>query len=385
MAHEVDPKLLKKIRQYGAFDVNACFNCGNCTAVCPLAEDSSAFPRRAIRMAQLGMEDRLLAQENLWLCYACGECTKTCPRQADPAQFMASARRFAVARYDRTGISRLLHDSVFGSLTVFVLFSALFTLLLLWHKGDVNGQRLALFDFIPGVWIHDLGVALFVLVGVSALAGILGLTIRFAHARKAADKPLRFSLPALFDAARFALSDSLAHRRHRSCDAEAVQPPLYLRPWFVHATIFGGFLAMLAATTLDLLLKPIGAPVPAWYPIRLLGLLGGLVCLYGLSVAIIRRWQAREAPYDQSRFADWFFLGLLTATVVTGLIVELLVYLPQVTLFAYIIFLIHVVLAMDLIVLMPLSKFAHVLYRPLALALHHWSQQPVAQAATAAD
>ena len=172
MSHRVDSQLLPRIRSYGAFDISECFNCGNCTAACSLADGTAGFPRRAIRYAQVGMEGRLLSDRGLWLCYACGECTRTCPRQAGPSEFMAAARRYAIARQDPTGLSRVMYGSVLGNLLVFALFSAVFTLLLLWKKGDMNGAGLALFDYIPGPWIHDLGVALFVVVGVAAVGGM---------------------------------------------------------------------------------------------------------------------------------------------------------------------------------------------------------------------
>ena len=107
--------------------MKACFNCGNCTAVCPLAQDSAGFPRRMIRMAQVGMERELLASEDLWRCYACGECTRTCPRQADPAEFMAAARSYAISRYDFTGLAGLANRSAMGNLLVFALFSTIFS------------------------------------------------------------------------------------------------------------------------------------------------------------------------------------------------------------------------------------------------------------------
>ena len=383
MIHEVDRRLLPRLQQYGAFDVNACFNCGNCTAVCPLAEESGQFPRRVIRMGQVGMESRLLAEESLWMCYGCGECTRTCPRQADPAQYMAAARRYAVTRYDPSGLSRLMLGSALGQIIGFVLISTIFTLLLLWHKGDLNGNRLALFDFIPGQWIHDIGVGLFVVVGLSTLAGMVMMIRRQVQEHKRLGQAVPFSAPVLLKAVVAALLDALAHKRHRSCDTEpkAAPEPLYLKPWFVHAAIFGGFLAMLAATSLDFLFKPIGSRVPPWYPMRLLGAAGGLVCLYGLSVAIFRRIRGRAIPYDKSRFADWFFLALLGATVVTGLLTEIVVYLPTPSMAAYAVFLVHVVLAMDLILMMSLTKFAHVIYRPLALALHRYRTTAASAAA----
>ena len=36
MSHRVDTNLLPEMQQYGAVHIEACFNCGNCTAVCPL-------------------------------------------------------------------------------------------------------------------------------------------------------------------------------------------------------------------------------------------------------------------------------------------------------------------------------------------------------------
>ena len=382
MSHEVDVALLENIRKFGsggALDVNACFNCGNCTAVCPLAQESSGFPRRVIRMAQVGLREELLASEEIWSCYACGECTQTCPREADPAQFMAAARAYAISRYDMTGISRLMSGSLAGLVGVFLALSAFFTMLLLSKRGDLNGHPLALFEFIPGEWVHRIGVVLFAVIGLSAAAGLASMVYRVVKQKRAADQAT-FSLAGLLPAALFAVYESLAHRRFRPCETDQEVRPVYLRPWFVHASIMGGFLAMLAATTLDYLFKPIGSMVPPWNPVRILGTLGGLVCLYGIGIAAMRRLRGNEVPYNRSSSTDWFFLLLLAATVFTGLLTEIVVYLPRPSMFGYILFLLHIVLAMDLIVLMPLTKFAHVLYRPAALALHHWAAALASQA-----
>ena len=377
MPHEVKSDLIASMHRYGAFDISACYNCGNCTAVCPLAEETGGFPRRLIRMGQVGMEKRLLADDHLWLCYGCGQCTETCPRQADPAQYMAAARRYATARYDPTGLSRLALGSALGQTLLFALLSALFTLLLLWHKGDMNGRQLALFDFVPGLWIHDIGVALFAVVGLAALAGIVSMFTRFVRRQRADGRP-RLAWSLLPRALGSAFADALTHARHRTCDQEQTALPLLVRPWFVHAIILWGFLAMLGATTLDFLFKPIGSYVPVWYPVRVLGMAGGLACLYGLAVAAARRWRSAKPPYNASRFADWFLLALLAATVITGLATMVVVYLPQPSRVAYALFLTHVVLAMDLIVLLPLTKLAHAMYRPLALALHRWASASAA-------
>lgn len=381
MARVVDLSLLRKIKRHGAgqtLDVSACFNCGNCTAVCPLARDSGAFPRRMIRMAQVGMEREVLGSEDLWRCYACGECTRTCPRKADPAGFMAAARSYAISRYDITGLAGLASRSVIGNLLVLAVFSALFTLLLM-SKANPGGPTLPLFDFLPGLWIHDIGVAVFTAVGLSILLGMGSMTVRYWRQRH--DEGVALSLAALPGAIVTAVSDALLHRRFREGDADTTDAnpadqPWYLRPWVVHAAVMGGFLAMLLATSLDFILKPIGSWVPPWYPMRILGALGGVVCLYGLTIVLLRRVRAKEPLYSKSSVADWFFPILLTMTILTGLLCEIIVYFPSSTSIGHLVFLTHVVLALDLIAMLPLTKFAHVLYRTLALVLFAWRHTP---------
>jgi putative Mn2+ efflux pump MntP len=242
-----------------------------------------------------------------------------------------------------------------------------------------------LFSFIPGEWVHSIGIALFIVVGLALVFGFFSMTSRVMRKTNQAGEHRPFPISALIPSIYSAVLDALNHQRFRQCgeDEAPETTPLLRRSWFVHAAIMWGFLAMLAATTLDYLIKPIGSPVPPWYPMRILGLLGGLVCLYGLSIAIGRRSSAKETPYDKSSFGDWFFLLLLTFTVVTGIATLIVVYMPHPTTFGYITFMTHIVLAMDLIVLLPLTKFAHVVYRTLALALHAWAKAPAPETAAA--
>ncbi|MGA7523361.1 MAG: 4Fe-4S dicluster domain-containing protein [Acidobacteriaceae bacterium] len=378
MIHDVNPALMQEIRRHGKgrrLEVESCFQCGNCTAVCPLAQDSAGFPRRAIRMAQVGMERELLASEDLWRCYACGECTRTCPREADPAEFMAAARSYAIARYDFTGLASLASRSVMGNLLVFGVLSTLFALLLL-SRATPASAHLPFFDFIPGEWVHAIGIFLFAVVGLSLAAGLVSMVLRFRSERRREGISLR--LAALPAAAVFAVAEALTHRRFRQCNSEEPAPapqPWYRRPWVVHLSVMGGFVAMLLATTLDYLLKPIGSPVPPWYPMRVMGAVGGLICLYGLAIMLFRAEPDSEAHWRRRTFADWFFPVLLAVTVLTGLLTEILVYLPM-TAAGHAVFFTHVVLAMDLVAMLPLTRFAHVLYRPLALALFAWRHAP---------
>jgi nitrate reductase gamma subunit len=61
---------------------------------------------------------------------------------------------------------------------------------------------------------------------------------------------------------------------------------------------------------------------------------------------------------------------LLLVVGFTGFVLELAVYVHALDGIGYWVLLVHVVLAMELLVIFPFTKFAHALYRPLAYALY---------------
>jgi quinone-modifying oxidoreductase subunit QmoC len=73
---------------------------------------------------------------------------------------------------------------------------------------------------------------------------------------------------------------------------------------------------------------------------------------------------------------DWTFLGLAMAAVLTGFGCELLHY-ARVDPFRYAAYIIHLATVFALLVLLPYSKFAHMIYRATALVYAvHTGRQP---------
>ena len=143
-----------------------------------------------------------------------------------------------------------------------------------------------------------------------------------------------------------------------------------------------GFLGLLAATLLDYGLeiagiKPTGTAVPIWYPVRLLGTIAGLALVYGTTILAWRRLRRSDRSSARSTVSDWSFLSLLWVAGVTGFVLELGLYLPDAPAWGYPVFLVHVAVAMALVVLVPFGKFAHVLYRPIALFAYRLRKSPV--------
>ncbi len=373
----VDSGLFADLQRFGAGDVSACFSCGVCTATCPLSENDATFPRRIIRYAQVGMRDRLLSSKELWTCYSCGECSDSCPMEAEPAEFMAAARRYAIASYDHTGFARAMFTSPILGTAVAVLLAAFFALFMYADHGPQSAATLALFDFIPNELIHNMGLIVMAFVFLAGLAGIATMGWRISRAEGVTWRSLaggRAALRRAWAAAWNAVAtESLGQARYRA-DCESVQAPLpwYRRRWLIHAATMWGFLGLLAATVADYGLeiigwKATGTPVPIWYPVRLLGTLAGIALVYGVSMLIIDRLRGATRAVRHSTAADWTFLVLLWITGVTGFGIELGLYLPDAPTWGYWVFLFHVAVAMELVLLAPFMKFAHAVYRPLAL------------------
>jgi heterodisulfide reductase subunit C len=86
---------LKKIP--GAERILLCFQCGTCTADCPVSRYNESYrPRRILRMAQLGIKDQVLKSDEIWLCAACFTCVDHCPQDVDIAGVLRALRNMAV-------------------------------------------------------------------------------------------------------------------------------------------------------------------------------------------------------------------------------------------------------------------------------------------------
>jgi ferredoxin len=377
-ATKVDLGLYPDIQRFGAADVSACFSCGTCTATCPLSETDSAFPRRVIRFAQLGMRDALLSSKELWTCYACGECSESCPMSAEPSEFMAATRRYAIASYDHTGLARAMYTMPVIGTGIALILAAFFAAFMYAAHGPQDGTTLALFAWIPNELIHTMGLIVMAVVFLAGLAGIVTMARRISRVEGVTWRSVVGGRAALARSWRALWSaigvESLGQARYRTdCDVEAeAELPWYRRRWLIHALTVWGFLGLLGATIADYGLeiigwKATGTPVPVWYPVRLLGTVAGAALVYGVTMLIVDRWRKAHRSVRTSAPADWTLLVLLWITGVTGFGIELALYLPSAPAWGYWVFLFHVAVAMELVLLAPFMKLAHAVYRPVAL------------------
>jgi heterodisulfide reductase subunit C len=82
----------------GSLNLADCYQCGKCTAGCPVAVRMDMMPNQLVRLAQLGQVERASSANAIWECVSCQTCTTRCPKSVDCAGVMDSLRQLSIER-----------------------------------------------------------------------------------------------------------------------------------------------------------------------------------------------------------------------------------------------------------------------------------------------
>ena len=106
---------------------------------------------------------------------------------------------------------------------------------------------------------------------------------------------------------------------------------------------------------------------PIYHPQRWVGYYATIVLLFCTIEIIVGRIKKREQIHKFSDFSDWMFPVLLLMTTISGISVHIFRYmgLPLATYYTYVV---HLFIAVAMLAVeVPFGKWAHLLYRPLAV------------------
>ena len=368
MSYRADPDLLYELKEYGAVNIESCFNCGNCTAICPLTSDEHPFPRNMVRLVQLGLKDRMIESTDPWLCYYCGECTQTCPREAEPAETMMAIRRWLTAQYDRSGHAGKLYTSE-RAVLVTILRATLVTLafflaLHLLNIASIVTDRVALNSFAPVYWVWGFVLLHFVYLGIKVIRNTLNMTNLVLRPKL---KTGAIPIDAYISALKVLLINLFTQRRWRDCEGEN-------RWWVRHLLLMTGYAIMLILVVILLPFFQTENIYPLYHPQRWLGYYATIVMIWiSLDMLIFRRRKGDEM-HRFSQPTDWMFPLFLLIGAVTGILVNIFRYLgAENAIWAwptYIIYIIHVVAMISMLDSeVGIGKWMHLIYRPWAMYL----------------
>ncbi|MCS6817049.1 MAG: 4Fe-4S dicluster domain-containing protein [Acidobacteriota bacterium] len=88
--------LLREVEELSGQNLYACYQCGKCTAGCPLAFSMDILPHTIIRLMQLGQLEPVLSSNTPWHCAACLTCSSRCPKGVDLARVMEALRALLI-------------------------------------------------------------------------------------------------------------------------------------------------------------------------------------------------------------------------------------------------------------------------------------------------
>ncbi len=83
--------LLRKIQTISGQNLSLCYQCGKCSATCPLATQMDLMPHQIVRFLQLGLEE-VFDAKSYWLCATCFSCETQCPRGLDVSKICEALR-----------------------------------------------------------------------------------------------------------------------------------------------------------------------------------------------------------------------------------------------------------------------------------------------------
>ena len=360
MTVRTDPTFLKELEEYGEGGFSKCFNCGNCTAICPFTSDEYPFPRNMIRMVQLGGREKIKQSIDPWLCYYCGDCSETCPRGAEPGEIMMSLRRWLTGQYDWTGLARRFYTSEVWEIGSMVVLGLLVVLTAVFFHGPIVTDRVELNTFAPVEFIHlaDWGMAGFLLFFIAT--NVLRMHKFIMRDGVDGKIPLQLYLTEAWQI----LVHFATQKRWAQCEEDKQKRNW---SWIAHLLLVSGYVTMLVIIIFFLKWFQVDEIYPIWHPQRWLGYYATIVLVFGAGRAIIGRIRKTVQMHRFSHPSDWIFPILLLVVTLTGIFQHAFRYwgLPLATYYTYVIHLAFV--APMLILEVPFGKWSHLYYRPLAI------------------
>ncbi len=361
MAIRINLGYIDELNRYGAEDVQRCYQCGDCSTVCAHSDEIFNFPRKSMRRLQMGLERKIETTLEPWLCYYCGQCSDQCPREADPGETMMSLRRWLIARYDFTGIaSRFFRSSLTEVMTIIAV--GLLTGLFLVIYGKSNGN-IRVYDgegaFLPSSFIHYFDLTLGSLLAVFLLVN----AIRMWHFTMMKGVKVTIS-PWLYFKHIFTFPlHFFTQKRYAQCESK--NRKFIFMPWITHLGLMLGYVTMLVLVMVFIEELQHG-PEIVWQ-VHLFAYLASLGLITGTIYFIQSRLRKKTyVQFKKSHSTDWVFVVLLFLIVLTG-IVQHILHRTEYYEAANIIYILHLMCVVPWLLRMPFSKWAHMLYRPLAM------------------
>lgn len=113
-ADMVKNEAIDRVETLSGQNILACYQCGRCSAGCPVVEEMDIIPSEVIRLLQLGQMDEVLSSKTIWTCASCLQCASRCPKGVEFSNICDALRaivlrtRLATPKVDADGLTRVM-------------------------------------------------------------------------------------------------------------------------------------------------------------------------------------------------------------------------------------------------------------------------------------
>lgn len=345
----------EELARRGGAAAARCYQCATCSSVCQLAPENGPFPRRQMLKAQWGFGDHLVDDPAVWLCHHCNDCTVRCPRDARPGDVLQTVRSLTIEKLAAPAFMGRLVGKAGSTWPLLLGAPFLFWVVVLYAVTglQVPTEIKEYKDVVPHWLIY---VVFFTVSGLVTLAIILS-GLRFWNLLGSSGQRSGSFVANLAPV----LVEISTHKRFGSCDAAAS------RRWG-HFTLLWGFVG--AAVTSGFIILALYViksemPLPLLHPFKLLGNLSAVLLVVGGSILLNNRLVGGDRTGSPTAF-DNFFLFVVLLLIASGVLTEVARFLfpPALAVWIYIL---HLSTVLTLFATFPYSKFAHMVYRTLAM------------------
>ncbi|PID73499.1 MAG: heterodisulfide reductase [Desulfobacterales bacterium] len=373
---EPDVQFINEVVSLGGEDLKKCYQCATCAVACPISPDNSPFPRKEMIAASWGLKDRVVGSSDIWLCHNCGDCSTMCPRGANPGDVLTAIRQYAIAEYSRPkkfgalfNDPRELWKLFLFPLTLFIGLGLILKVFGVdWLNLAPHGDEIVHAHFIHTTFVDIIMIPTFFFsIGVFAMGLKRMLADMHADALATGKTDVKTIDPRGFvDALIKVVPTILKHRKFSECGENQERA-------VSHMMVFFGFAALFTVTNIFFVVMygfGIHGPYQQINPVKWLANIGGVSLVVGASL-MIRDRMARSGE-QKSCYRDWFIVVLALALGVTGLLTQM-TRLGGAAGLSYFLYLLHLCCIWILFACLPFTKFAHIVYRTVAMAYAEYS------------